>query len=52
MSHVGMENDTTCCIILHAIVSFSTYNEVILSPTLTHEHIVAICINRFYLSVT
>ena len=24
-------NDTTCCIILHATASFSTYNEVILS---------------------
>ena len=45
-------NDTTCCIILHATASFSTYNEVILSPTLTHLHIMAIRINRFYLSVT
>ena len=25
-------NDTTCCIILHATVSFSTYNQVIVSP--------------------
>ena len=45
-------NDTTCCIILHATASFSTYNEVILLPTLTHLHIMAIRINRFYLSVT
>jgi len=45
-------NDTTSCIILHAIASFSTYHEVILSPTLTHVHIMAIHINRFYFSVT
>ena len=46
-------NDTTCCmLLLHATASFSTYNQVILSPTLTHLHIMAIRINRFYLSVT
>ena len=46
------KNDTTCCIILHATMSFSTYNQVIVSPTFTHLHIMAIRINRFYLSVT
>ena len=44
-------NDATCCIILHATVSFSTYNQVIVSPTFTHLHIMAIRINRFYLSI-
>jgi len=52
MSHVGMETIPRVASSYMLLASFSTYNEVILSPTLTHVHIMAIRINRFYLSVT